>query len=149
MLRINKFLLLVGIIVFVISTSSVCASEIGYVDYDFLFNAHPEYTSKNLEFQQEVEKLRLEFNLEYQKVSEDEVDKLLEIYETRIDELHEKLTESLLENINKAIAIVAEKNQIKIVLAQSIVLYGGVDLTEIVLAELYSLYGMSVPSNVR
>lgn len=138
-----------GIIVFVISTSSVCASEIGYVDYDFLFNAHPEYTSKNLEFQQEVEKLRLEFNLEYQKVSEDEVDKLLEIYETRIDELHEKLTESLLENINKAIAIVAEKNQIKIVLAQSIVLYGGVDLTEIVLAELYSLYGMSVPSNVR
>ncbi|NLM26192.1 MAG: OmpH family outer membrane protein [Firmicutes bacterium] len=149
MLRINKSLLLVGIIVFVISTSSVCASEIGYVDYDFLFNAHPEYTSKNLEFQQEVEKLRLEFNLEYQKVSEDEVDKLLEIYETRIDELHEKLTESLLENINKAIAIVAEKNQIKIVLAQSIVLYGGVDLTEIVLAELYSLYGMSVPSNVR
>ena len=149
MLRINKSLLLVGIIVFVISTSSVCASEIGYVDYDFLFNAHPEYTSKNLEFQQEVEKLRLDFNLEYQKVSEDEVDKLLEIYETRIDELHEKLTESLLENINKAIAIVAEKNQIKIVLAQSIVLYGGVDLTEIVLAELYSLYGMSVPSNVR
>jgi len=149
LLRINKSLLLVGIIVFVISTSSVCASEIGYVDYDFLFNAHPEYTSKNLEFQQEVEKLRLEFNLEYQKVSEDEVDKLLEIYETRIDELHEKLTESLLENINKAIAIVAEKNQIKIVLAQSIVLYGGVDLTEIVLAELYSLYGMSVPSNVR
>lgn len=146
----NKSLLLVGILLFVVLNNPVLASEIGYVDYDYLFTSHPEYTVKNQEFQQSVEELRVEFNIKYQMRSEeDDLDKLIGIYEGKIDELYDKLTKYLLENVDKAIAIVAENNQIEMVLAQPIVLYGGIDLTQQVLKELYGIYGTPIPSNLR
>ena len=41
----------------------VSAGTIGYVDFEFLFNNHPEYELKN-ELQQEAERLTAEFQAE-------------------------------------------------------------------------------------
>lgn len=144
-----KYLVIVGIILLVISNNYVAASEIGYVDYEFLFTAHPEYSAKNLEFQTTVEQLKISFNQDYMTMAEEDLDNLLELYEDKIDQLHEKFKNTILESIDKAISQVAKAKNISIVVTESIVLYGGVDLSQLVLEEIYGYYGISVPSYLR
>ena len=40
------------------------AGSVGYVDFEFLFNNHPEYELKNQELQQAAERLTAEFQAE-------------------------------------------------------------------------------------
>ena len=49
----------------------VLAGTVGYVDFEFLFNNHPEYELKNEELQEAAERLTAEFQAEASALGED------------------------------------------------------------------------------
>lgn len=145
----SKLLLVLTILMLSISIP-IAASSIGYVDYDFLFNAHPEYNSKNQEFVAMVE----QYAVEFQKASEGITDQaqyndIIASYDDKIAEAADELRKYILESVADYIDQVAESNDVDVVLISSTVLYGGVDLTKLVVEAMYRSYGISVPSHLR
>lgn len=130
--------------------TQVAAANVGYVDFEFLFNAHPEYETKNGELQTLAEKLTAEF---YEKVealeSEDEANKLAEQYELEIEGYAEQLRIDIIASVRNYIAEVAETAGVQAVLLENSIVYGGVNLTPQVLEYMYQAYGISVPSHLR
>ncbi len=126
---------------------SVIAAEIGYVDYEFLFIAHPEYPSKNLEFQSAVEGYNDEYLAAIEDAtSEEELVEIYEHYNALFQTVENELSTYILKSVNKHIGEVAQAESISIVLANTVVLYGGTDLTKLVVEAMYRTYGISVPS---
>jgi len=149
MSRISKFIRLSALSLFIIICFSAISSAavIGWVDYDFLFVAHPEYSIKNQEYQVKV----AEYNEAYEAAIADVTDQeqLIELYNyynSKLLEVEEQLRTYLVDSIKKFIALVAQEQNVDIVLSKSIVIYGGVDLTRLVVEAMYKSYGISVPS---
>jgi len=126
------------------------AGGVGYVDFEFLFNNHPEYEMKNQELQEAADRLVAEFQAEASSLGEDaNLDELRAQYESRLDAIREELELFLINSVRKAIAEVAAANEIDVVLLPGVIVYGGVNLTPLVLEALYQSYGISVPSHLR
>lgn len=131
-------------------TVSVAAGNIGYVDYELLFNAHPEYLTKNQEYQITVDQYTREFETKAEEIQDQEqFTELVKYYDGILAEVEEELRTFIINSVLEYIAIVAEKNEISVVLANTIVLYGGTDLTQQIIEEMYGDYGISVPSYLR
>ena len=131
-------------------STAAAAMQIGFVDYEFLFSAHPEYPLKNQEYQQAV----LEYNSEFeqkmeQAADENEISELYAYYSSLVAQFEEDLRIYILNSLNQHIAKVAQEQQIDVVLVNTMVIYGGVDLTKSVVEEMYRAYGISVPSYIR
>lgn len=126
------------------------ASSIGYVDYEFLFNAHPEYTSKNQEFVAMVDKYSKEFQLAAEGITDQaQYNEIMDSYDNKIAEAAGELRRYIVESMSGYINQVAEEHNVEVVLLKTTVLYGGVDLTSLVVEAMYRSYGISVPSHLR
>lgn len=126
------------------------ASTIGYVDFEFLFYAHPEYDVKNTELQQAAEQLYLEIETEAEKLeTQEEIDGLVSQYELEFERIEQQVRLDLVTFILDIIKQVAEENGIETVLPESSVIYGGLNLTAPVVENMYKAYGISVPSAIR
>ncbi len=128
----------------------VVASGIGYVDFDILISGHPEYTNKISEIQDIAEQLRVKFQEEILDVEDEEAIKQLALaYEDYFDEIYDEFMRMIIQSISALIPEVARTNNVSVVLSDSTVIYGGVNLTNRVIEAMYAAYGISVPSHLR
>ncbi len=130
--------------------SLASASTIGYVDFEFLFYAHPEYDVKNGDLQAEAEELYQEIEAKAQKLeTQEEIDALVSSYEQRFEQIEQNVRLDLVTFILEIIKNVAESHGIDTVLPESSIIYGGINLTSPVIEAMYKAYGISVPSTIR
>lgn len=128
----------------------VLAGTVGYVDFEFLFNNHPEYELKNEELQEAAERLTAEFQAEASALGEDvNLDELAAKYEAQLDSIAEELRLFIVSAVRQTIEEVANAHGVEVVLPHGIVILGGVNLTPLVLEAMYQSYGISVPSHLR
>ena len=128
----------------------VLAGTVGYVDFEFLFNNHPEYEMKNEELQRAAEQLTAEFQAEAGALGEDaNLDELAAKYEAQLERIAEELRLFIVTAVQEVIAEVAGAHGIDVVVPEGIVIAGGVNLTPLVLEAMYQSYGISVPSHLR
>ncbi|HHU61371.1 MAG: hypothetical protein QM401_00115 [Bacillota bacterium] len=126
------------------------ASEIGYVDFEFLFYAYPEYDTKNKELQNALEELEVQFREDVEKLESDaEIQDLTEFYEFRFEQIEQQIRVDLVGFILKVIEDVATENGISTVLPDNLIIYGGVNLTVPVVETMYELFGATVPDDIR
>ena len=126
------------------------ANTAAYVDFEFLFYAHPEYDVKNSELQVAAEELYLKIQAEAEKLeTQEEIDALLAEYELEFERIEQQVRLDLVTFILEIIGQVAESRNIDIVLPENSIIYGGVNLTEPIVEAMYSAYGISVPSSIR
>lgn len=129
---------------------AVSANSIGYVDFEFLFYAHPEYDIKNAELQEAAEKLYLEVQAKAEKLeTQEQIDELAAYYEAQFDQIEQKVRVDLVGFILQIISEVAKEQGISTVLPESSIIYGGVNLTAPIVEAMYKAYGISVPSAIR
>ena len=146
-LRLSFILLLFMVLVFPVSAG---ANTIGYVDFEFLFDAHPEYATKNADLQRIAEDMTVEFQLALEDVeTEEEAQQLAIFYEGELEKFAEELRIYIIRAVQQSISAVAVAEGISVVLPDTSVIYGGVDITQLVVAKMYEEYGISVPSRLR
>lgn len=138
--------LMVGLLV----PMAALASDIGYVDFELLFYAHPEYDAKNEELQSKVEELygRLQEQAEALETQE-EMDELNAFFQRQFDLIEQDVRVELVSFILDVIKEVAKANNVSAVLPESSIFYGGVNLTAPVVEAMYKVYGISVPTSIR
>ncbi|MCK9525316.1 MAG: hypothetical protein M0R49_05240 [Limnochordia bacterium] len=135
------------------------ANTIGYVDFEFLFYAHPEYDAKNADLQVAAEELYLGMEEETAKLeTQEEIDalvasdawqELVANVELQFEQIEQQVRLDLVTFILDIIKTVAESSGIEVVLPESSIIYGGVNLTAPVIESMYGAYGISVPSSIR
>jgi len=110
-------------------------SAVGYVDVERLIN---EYLVPVLDepLARETARLQAEFDTASADLPEEEKLELFRQYQNRLDAIKQRMVDEQLPFINDAVAAVAQRQGVTVVLDRQVVLYGGVDLTEAVLAEL-------------
>lgn len=128
----------------------VSAGTIGYVDFEFLFYAHPEYDMKNKQLQDKAEELYLKVQEEAENLeTEEEINELGANYEHQFELIEQEVRVELVTFILKVIEEVAVEHGVTVVLPESSIIYGGVNLTTQVVETMYKHYGISVPSSIR
>lgn len=141
---------MLGFVIILAAAVGVGASSVGYVDFEFLFNAHPEYDSRNAELQAYAEEITEEFQSAAAELeSENEMESLAADFEQRLDQTADELRRTLIASVQEFIAQVADEQGVSVVLPDTTILYGGVDLTPLVVEAMYESYGISVPSALR
>ncbi len=132
------------------SSAATAAATIGYVDFEFLFYSHPEYEAKNRELQESAERLYNEAQAEAEKLAtQEEIDQLAARYERQFEEIEHNVRVTLVSFILEIIEQVAQESGIDVVLPESSIIYGGINLTAPVIEAMYQAYGISVPSSIR
>lgn len=130
--------------------SVASANTVGYVDYEFLFNAHPEYPSKNEDFKAIVAQISASFESEAAALNdESQIQELALTYDEKIALAADELRLYIIGKVNESIAKVAKESNVSVVVPNSVILYGGTDLTDLVVNQMYKGYGISVPSYLR
>ncbi len=115
-------------------------SSIGYVSILAIFDAHPEKDQLSFEFQQRADEMRAELEEEAQDLDPDEQERLVESYEQQLAQYEQELIAGLIDEIDDVVARVAERENVQVVLEAQNVIYGGLDLTELVLEEIQKEY---------
>ncbi|NMA61467.1 MAG: OmpH family outer membrane protein [Firmicutes bacterium] len=138
--------LIVGLVV----PAVALANDIGYVDFELLFYAHPEYDVKNEELQTKVEELYEEMQAQAETLqTQEELDELSSFFQWQFDQIEQEVRVELVSFILDIIKEVAKANSISTVLPESSIIYGGINLTAPVVEAMYKAYGISVPSSIR
>ena len=138
------------LLVALLAPATASADTAGYVDFEFLFYAHPEYDVKNGELQVAAEELYLKIQAEAEKLeTQEEIDALLAEYELEFERIEQQVRLDLVTFILEIIGQVAQSRSIDVVLPENSIIYGGVNLTEPIVEAMYSAYGISVPSSIR
>lgn len=146
----KKSLLVVMILAGVLLGAQGVSASVGFVDFEFLFNAHPEYDMRNKELQHYAEELAELFQKQREELAtEKEAEALALEFEREFDNFADNLRLELVESVQKFIAEVAKKMGISVVLPHTTIIYGGVDLTPTVIEAMYHSYGISVPRQFR
>lgn len=110
-------------------------ASVGYVDVGRIID---EYLAPTLDepLARETARLQAEFDQLAQNVSEPERQELFLQYQALLNLIKQEMIDRYLPNIDRAVAAVAAREQVGVVLEKQAVLYGGVDLTELVLTYL-------------
>lgn len=138
------------IAVLLLLPSAVSAGMIGYVNFEFLFYAHPEYDAKNRHLQDKAEELYAKIQEEAEAMeTEEEIEQLGAHYEYQFDLIEQEVRIELVSFILEIIEEIALANDIEAVLPENSIIYGGIDLTEQIVEAMYRHYGISVPSSIR
>ncbi|MCD8199187.1 MAG: OmpH family outer membrane protein [Phascolarctobacterium sp.] len=126
----------------IIMTFGICAAVsaaddtlIGYVNVQQVFRSYPDFASANSAVDLERQKAQQEFESKYQSLDEKGRQELGEKLSERIAKRERELIEPIQKKIRKAIEIVAKRNGITNVVDGSVMLFGGKDLTQEVIAE--------------
>lgn len=114
--------------------------QIAYVDMQQLFQNHPQKKSSEEELENEAEKLKEELRNKAQTMDKEARQQLLEEYQSQLSKEEEELVNNVLTDINQKINQVAQERNISLVLDKSAVIYGGENLTAVVLEEIKADY---------
>ncbi|KAF0134927.1 MAG: outer membrane protein [Candidatus Saganbacteria bacterium] len=127
------------------------ASSMGFVDIQKVFKDYKETSKAQKELAKEEETFKKEFEESQKKLEEaqkngkskEEIDKMRASLEEKLApkrdsllKLNEKLTLSLQKNIVVAVTKIAQKLGLESVLDKQVIIYGGMDITDMVVSEL-------------
>lgn len=110
-------------------------SDIGYVDFERIWDAGVLPALEG-PLQRATEELQAEFDVASEGMSEPDKQSLFEVYQDRLLVRQQELLTPLLDGLRSVIGQVADEQGIRVVLDESSVVHGGVDLTALVLAAL-------------
>lgn len=115
--------------------SAAAEGTVGYVDVTRLIE---EYLAPLLDepLAQETARLQAELDQQAEGLSDQERQQLFNRYQALLNMIKQEAIDEHLPNIDRAVAAVARREQIAVVLERQAVLFGGVDLTELVLVYL-------------
>lgn len=105
-------------------------SDIGYVDMQAIFAAHPETAKARTLLAQETAKVEKEFNQKKQGLNQQQQEALLQQYREQLAQKEQELTDNVMKKIDTTIGEVAKSKGLSVVLEKQNIFYGGVDLTK-------------------
>lgn len=134
-----------------VALAQASTSSIGYVDVQKVFKDYKETTKAQKELGKEEESFKKEFEESQKKLeaaqkngkSKEEIETLRTSLEEKLApkresllKLNEKLTVSIQKSIVTSVTKVAQKLGLEVVVDKQVVIFGGMDLTDMVLSEL-------------
>lgn len=137
MRRVLVLAVLSAFVVLSLSSLSLAAGEVGYVVKEKLLSNHPRFQDFQKQVRELYEKKKAEAEEQVKKLtSDDEKRKAVAAKEREFAEEHDKMLKPLIDEIEAAIRKVAQAKKLAVVLDRSVVVFGGVDITDEVIAEL-------------
>ncbi|PRX35741.1 periplasmic chaperone for outer membrane proteins Skp [Orenia metallireducens] len=112
------------------------ATQIAYVDMQQLFANHPDKAASEEKLNEEAKRLQKELEEEAKNMTKEERQEVLEKYQQQLNTLERDLVAEVMKDINDRIIKIAKDKGITVVVEKPVVIYGGYDLTDEVLASL-------------
>lgn len=106
------------------------STSIGFVDFGFLINQHPDMEKARQTFQGEVEQAKKDFEAKAATLSDKEKQDYDQQLRQRLAAKQKELYDAIEAKVNQAIQEVAKAQGLTVVLDKSQVLYGGNDITQ-------------------
>ncbi len=132
-------LILIGM-AFLLQDPSISASEeyqtIGFVNIEAIFQVHPEREAAETSLQLRALQLQQEMEEKAQELDAEDQQQLLLGYQQELEQYEHELIAGIIKEIEEIVTKVAQEEGIAVVLEASHVLYGGVDLTDLVIEAL-------------
>lgn len=145
--KITQFIMMVCTVLFLFGTIGILVEQpnkayaaqvtsIGFVDYMFLMEHHPDMQKTNETFKTELEQAKDTFAKKSADMT-DQDKKTLEItLNQQIEKRRQELFQEISSKVNAGIKAVAEAKGLSIIIPKSMVIYGGSDITDAVMAKL-------------
>lgn len=111
-------------------------SAIGMVDYTELMRNVPGITEAQSKMRQDMEAGQKEFDEKSKNMTNEEKAKLLEEYKSKLEAKQKDLIDPLRKKVDDAIGAVGKTKGLVLVVNKETVVYGGLDVTQDVLAAL-------------
>ena len=112
--------------------------SVAYVNLEKVFAEHPARTAAEQKLNQKAAEYQQQLEENGEELSGAEQKELLNSYRKDLQNLEAELLDSVLKEVEKIIIETAAEKQVKFVLEEEDVLYGGFNLTDDVLAKLKS-----------
>lgn len=106
------------------------SSDIGFVDMQAIFAAHPETAKARTQLAQATSKAEKEFNAKKSGLNQEQQQALLQQYREQLAQKEQDLTGEVTKKIDSTIGEVAKSKGITVVLEKQNVFYGGTDITK-------------------
>lgn len=110
--------------------------SVAYVNLERVFDEHPARTAAEKKLNQKAAEYQQQLEQEGEELSGAEQKELLKSYQKELQNLEAELLDSVLKEVETIIVETAAAKQVKFVLEEKDVLYGGYNLTDDVLAKL-------------
>jgi len=105
-------------------------SDIGYVDMQAVFAAHPQTQTARTELAKATSQAEKDFNSKKGSLNQQQQQALLEQYREQLAQKEQELTSQVTKRIDAQIQEVAKSKGLAIVLEKQNVFYGGTDITK-------------------
>lgn len=112
-----------------IEAESQTKGQIAYVDLWAVFNVHPEKSIAESELNQLAQSMQIELEDKAKDLSKDQQQNLLKEYQSELSQHEQDLIQNIIESIKDVVVEVAIEKEVKMVLDQKNVIYGGYDMT--------------------
>jgi outer membrane protein len=112
------------------------AASVGYVDYLYLINHHPDTPGANEALKAERDQDKQQYDEKSAALSDQEKQALAKQLNQQVEQKRQELLKPIVEKINAAIKEVANAKGLSIVIGKNNVIYGGVDITADVLQKI-------------
>ncbi|MEN6566428.1 MAG: OmpH family outer membrane protein [Veillonellales bacterium] len=116
--------------------ASPAASPVGFVDYLYLINHHPDTPKANEALKAEQDQDKQQFAEKSANLSDQDKQALDRQLGQQIEQKRLELLKPITENINAAIKDVADAKGLSVVVGKNTVIYGGTDITQDVLQKI-------------
>lgn len=110
--------------------------RVAYVNLERVFAEHPARTAAEKKLNQKAAEYQQKLEIEGEELSGAEQKELLYSYQKELQNLEAELLDSVLKEVETIIVETAEAKELKFVLEEKDVLYGGYNLTDDVLAQI-------------
>ena len=112
------------------SVSAAPSSNIGIVNYQVLFEQHPDTAAAQQTMQSEAEQAKKDFDAKSATMGDKEKQEYYNQLQQRLMLKEQELRGGIFDKINGAVKAVAEAKGLSIVIEKGNVIYGGNDITE-------------------
>lgn len=128
--------ILASILFFVFSVNDQTVDKVAYVNLERVFAEHPAKMAAEKKLNEKAATYQQELEQKAENLSGSEQKELLYSYQKELENLEAELLDSVIKEVETTIVKTAEEKQLKFVLEEKEVLYGGYDLTDEVLNNL-------------
>ncbi|MEN6568091.1 MAG: OmpH family outer membrane protein [Veillonellales bacterium] len=128
----------IGILLCAMGTVQAAPTDasVGYVDYLYLINHHPDTSSANEALKAERDQDKQQYDEKSAALSDPDKQALAKQLNQQVEQKRQELLKPIAEKINAAIKEVADEKGLSIVISKNNVIYGGVDITADVLQKI-------------
>lgn len=136
--RIVPFLLTLCILLSAWGTAQAApaAGPVGYVDFLYLVNQHPDTAAANAALKAEQEAAKQEFDSKAAGISDTDKQNLARQLDQRVEQKRQELLQPIAAKVTAAANDVAKEKGLSIVIGKNEVVCGGVDITADVLKKI-------------